>query len=192
MTIKKKTGLYGVIGYPITHTLSPAMHNAAFRKLGINAVYMPLEVRPENLKEAMDGIKGLGFGGVNVTIPHKEAVIKYLDRLSKEAALIGAVNTIVNKNGTLTGYNTDAYGFTAALKEDLGFTPTEKTVFVVGAGGAAKAVVFALILGGASRVIITDKADEKALELACEAELKTGCECIALKMGSPGMKEMIL
>lgn len=192
MNIDAKTQVFGIIGYPVRHSLSPVMHNAAFEYLRINAIYLAFEASPKNLKVALEGIKVLGVLGVNVTIPHKEAVIKYLNWVSREAKLINAVNTIVNKGGRLLGYNTDAYGFIKSLKEDLKFLPKGKSIFVVGAGGAARAVVFSLAMAGAKRIILTDKADEKALELACEAELTTGCDCIALKIDSRGIKEMVL
>jgi shikimate dehydrogenase len=168
------------------------MHNAAFKYLGMNAVYLPFEVNPKDLKNAVLGISALGIGGVNVTIPHKEAVINYLDSLTYEAKTTGAVNTIVNKNNRLIGHNTDVFGFARSLKEDLKFNPRGRAAFIIGAGGAAKAVVFALAMGGARRIILTDKIDERALTLACEVELKTGCECIALRMNSRGIPDMIL
>lgn len=192
MKVKTKPRVFGVIGYPIKHTLSPAMQNAAFKKLGIDASYLPFEVSPKDLGKAVRGIRELGFSGVNVTIPHKEAVIKYIDRLSVEAKLIGAVNTIVNKGGKLAGYNTDYFGFLKAVREDLKFNPSNKTACIIGAGGAAKAVAFGIAQSGAKRIIITDTVDEKSLELACEVELKTGCQCIAINPKSPGLKELIL
>lgn len=192
MTINGETKIFGIIGYPVRHTMSPAMHNAAFKKLGINAVYLPFEVNPKDLKNAVEGLKALGIAGVNITIPHKESVIRYLDSLTYEAKTIGAVNTVVNKNNKLSGYNTDAYGFMKSLKEDLGFNPKKKGIFITGAGGAAKAAVFALAMGGARRIILTDKIDDKALTLACEVELKTSCECIALRINSRGIQDMLL
>lgn len=190
--INAETRIFGIIGYPVRHSLSPAMHNAAFNCLGINAAYLPFEIERKYLKNAINGIRALGIGGVNVTIPHKEAVIKYLDYVSHEARTIGAVNTIVNKNNKLAGHNTDAYGFTRSLSEDLKFDPERKNIFVIGAGGAAKAAVFALAMGGARRIVLTDKFDTKALDLACEVELKTGCECICLKTDSNGLRDMVL
>lgn len=192
MTINGKTKIFGIIGCPVTHSLSPAIHNAAFKKLGLNGAYAAFDVEPKCLGSAIEGVKALGIGGVNVTIPHKEAVIKYLDNLSYEAGLIGAVNTIVNKKGRLAGHNTDIFGFLKSLREDLGFYPKGRAAFIIGAGGAAKAAAFGLAMAGAGRVVLTDKADEKALELACDVELKTKCECIALKTNSRGIADMIL
>lgn len=190
--INGETKIFGIIGHPVRHTASPAMQNAALRHLGLNGIYVPFDVEPGSLGVAIEGVRGLGICGLNVTIPHKETVIKYLDHLSHEAELIGAVNTIVNKNGNLIGYNTDASGFIRTVKEDLKFNPKHKTVFILGAGGAAKAVGFAMAMAGAKRIILADAVDDKALELACEIELKTECECIALKINSPGLSEMIL
>ena len=190
--INGETKIFGIIGHPVRHTSSPAMQNAALRHSGLNGIYVPFDVEPKSLGAAIEGIKSLGICGVNVTIPHKETVIKYLDHLSHEARLIGAVNTIVNKRGNLIGYNTDVSGFIKAIKEDLKFNPRRRTVFVLGAGGVAKAVGFGLAMAGAKRIIFTDVVDDKALTLACEIELKTKCECIALKMNSPGIREMIL
>ncbi|MBI4335132.1 MAG: shikimate dehydrogenase [Candidatus Omnitrophica bacterium] len=192
MSINGKTKIFGIIGWPVAHSRSPAMHNAAFERLGINAAYVPFEVNAKNLKNALSGIKALGICGVNVTIPHKEAVIKYLNGLTREAKAVGAVNTIVNKNGGLIGHNTDVFGFLKSLREDLGFHPGGKTAFVLGAGGAAKAVGYGLASMGAVRIVFSDAVEEKAIELACEIELKTKCECIALRPNSPGFKEMIL
>jgi len=190
--INGHTRIFGIIGYPVAHSLSCGMHNAAFKKLGINAAYVPFEVKPKELKNAVEGIRALGICGVNVTIPHKTAVIDYLDNVDQEAQLIGAVNTIVNKNGKLMGYNTDVYGFIKSVREDLRFNARGKNIFIKGAGGVGRAVAFSLAMAGARRIVLTDKIDEKSLELACEIELKTRCECIALKTNSPGIPEMIL
>ena len=111
--------LLGVIGDPIAHSKSPAMHNAALQATGVHGMYMPLHVQPEQLEAAIRGIVALGYRGINVTIPHKEQVMQYLDVIDDSARLIGAVNTIVNDNGKLTGYNTDGIGYVRSLKEEL-------------------------------------------------------------------------
>lgn len=141
--ITGETRLIGIIGWPVEHSLSPAMHNAAFATLGLDYCYVPLSVAPSRLKEAVEGLRALGFIGANVTVPHKEAVMAYLDEVSPEAKAIGAVNTMVVQNERLTGYNTDWRGFLAALR-DGGFAPEGKRAVVLGAGGAARAVVYAL------------------------------------------------
>ncbi|MBC7327104.1 shikimate dehydrogenase [bacterium] len=161
MPIDATTKVVGVIGYPISHSLSPQMHNSAFLHLGLNYVYLAWEVEPSNLKLAIDGVRGLGIVGLNVTIPHKEKVGEYLDELSEEARMVGAVNTILNKNGKLVGFNTDVEGFRRAL----GCSVKDKKVVVLGAGGAGRAVVFALIKDGASCIIL-NRTEEKARDLA--------------------------
>ncbi len=148
--------LFGVIGCPVGHTLSPYMHNAAFSKIGINAIYLPFDVKPEDLKDFLKNLRSCRIEGLNVTIPLKEVVLKFLDYLSKEAKLIGAVNTIVVEGKSLKGYNTDAQGFLQALKKDLGFRPEGRRACIVGAGGAARAVCFALADAKINELWITD------------------------------------
>jgi len=192
MRIDARTQIYGIIGHPVLHSLSPAMQNAAFSALGMNAVYCAFDVRPGQLRGALEGIRALGIAGANVTIPHKEAVIQYLDGIRHGAKVIGAVNTVVNKNGKLIGYNTDSFGFLRSLGEDLGFEPRGKAAFIIGAGGAARSVAISLALKGAKRLFVTDVIDEKAMELACDVELKTGCDCIGVEKRSFGAHEMLL
>lgn len=143
MEIDGKTRVTGLFGCPVEHTLSPAMHNAAFAHLGMNYRYLPFLVMPEELPGAVQAVRSLRLAGVNVTIPHKEAVIPLLDTVHEEAAFIGAVNTIVNSKGILTGYNTDGRGFMKSLKE-RGIVMKDKAVFVAGAGGAARAISYYL------------------------------------------------
>ncbi len=168
-SIKEITGLFG---YPVEHSLSPEMHNAAFNKLGLDYTYLPFEVKPERLKEAVMGIKGLNLRGVNLTIPHKEEVIPYLDQVSKEARLIGAVNTIKNKDGKLIGYNTDGQGFITSLKEEANFIARDKNILIIGAGGAAKAIAFQLALEGANSLYISNRTISRAEELVLTIESK--------------------
>jgi shikimate dehydrogenase len=134
------TSVYGIIGNPVRHSFSPVMHNSAFAKVGINAVYVAFEVN--NLHQAIDGIRGLEICGVSVTIPHKISVIPLLDEVEEIADMIGSVNTIINRNGNLIGTNTDAYGFYRALSEKISIDG--KTVAVLGSGGASRAICFAL------------------------------------------------
>ncbi len=192
MNINGKTEIYGVIGYPVRHTFSPIMHNAAFKNLGMNAVYLPLEVKPEDLKSVVSSMRSLGVRGFNVTIPHKEDIVKYLDYIDKEASLIKAVNTIVNEKGKLKGFNTDGKGFVKSLKEEFGMSPRGKRFFIMGAGGAARAISFSIALQGAGRVILVDAVAEKAVKLANALTRNTSCEAIALKNERRGMKELIL
>lgn len=143
----------GVIGDPIGHTLSPLMHNAAFEELGLDYLYVPFRVKPEELQAAINGMRALNIRGLNVTIPHKVAVIPFLDEIDPLAEKIGAVNTITNDNGILKGDNTDATGFIQALLES-GVEPEGKNIVVLGAGGAARAITLSLSERGANLVIM--------------------------------------
>ena len=164
MKITGKTSVYGIFGYPVKHSLSPLMQNTAFKELGIDAVYVPFEVRPENLKEAVDGVRALDIKGLNVTVPHKERVIEHLDYLSDDAELLGAVNTVKNENGELTGYNTDAEGFLRSLIEE-GVELEGKRALMFGAGGAARAVGYALLKGGVKFLNIVNRNFSRAKEV---------------------------
>lgn len=165
MTISGKTRLCGLIGDPVEHTMSPVMHNAAFRETGMDYRYLPFMVKKEELGKAIDGMRALNIRGLNVTIPHKVAVIPFLDELDPLAEKIGAVNTIVNNDGLLTGYNTDATGFLQPLLEK-GIEPKGKKVVILGAGGASRAVSFILADRGARLVILN-----RLLELDWAKEL---------------------
>jgi shikimate dehydrogenase len=177
MAINGKTELYGIIGNPVRHSLSPVMHNAGFAELGMNRAYVPLEVK--EVQEGLAGLRALGFRGVSVTVPHKEAVIPFLDEIDPVAEKIGAVNTLVFQTGqdgqiSLRGLNTDWLGANAALAEKVNLQ--ESRVLLIGAGGSAKAVGFGLIEAGAE-VIIANRtaASGKAL-----ADL-LGCSFVALE-----------
>lgn len=165
MNINSKTSIYGIIGYPIGHSLSPLIHNYAFENLDFNSVYVSFDVNEEDLKDAIMGIKALGIKGLNVTVPHKESVIKYLDRISDEAKLIGAVNTIKNNSGSLEGYNTDVTGFMESLKEH-NVDVVGKNAVILGAGGAAKAVAVGLALLGVKSIYVCNRSIDKAKELS--------------------------
>lgn len=163
--ITGETKLCGVIGDPIEHTMSPVMHNAAFKKLGVDYAYVPFRVKKGELKGAIEGVRALNIRGLNVTIPHKVAVIPLLDELDPLAEKIGAVNTIVNNDGVLRGYNTDATGFLQTLLE-RGVEPRDKIIVILGAGGAARAISFILAERGSHLVILN-----RALELVWAEEL---------------------
>lgn len=192
MKINGKTEIYGVIGYPVRHTFSPLMHNAAFESLKINAVYLPFEVKPEDLKSTLSCMKSLGVRGLNVTIPHKEKVLEYLDEIDKEASLIKAVNTIVNENSKFKGFNTDAEAFVMSLKEEFGISPRGKRFFIMGAGGASRAISFSLALNGATRIVLVDRIGKKAIRLANSLSKNTTCEVTALKKDKRAIKEIVL
>jgi len=157
------TKVYGIIGDPIEHTLSPVMHNTAFKKLDMNNIYVPFNVKAEELEDAISGAYALGIRGLNITIPHKTEVIKYLDYLDIAAGLIGAVNTIeFGKNGVV-GHNTDGIGAVKAINEIS--SVKNKSVMILGAGGAARAIAFQILLSGAKNLIIANRTIEKASEL---------------------------
>lgn len=157
--ISGKTRLCGVIGDPIEHTVSPIMYNAAFKKLGLDYMYVPFRVMKEDLGKAIEGMRALNLKGLNVTIPHKVTVIQFLDELDPLAEKISAVNTIVNNGGTLIGYNSDATGFLQALLE-RGIESKGKNVVILGAGGASRAISFVLAERGANLVILNRTLDK--------------------------------
>ncbi|UCG55205.1 MAG: shikimate dehydrogenase, partial [Dehalococcoidia bacterium] len=164
--ISSKTKICGLIGDPVAHSVSSVMHNAAFKELGLDYLYLPFRVEKDNLPGAIGGLKALGIRGLNVTIPHKVAVIPLLDELEPLAVKTGAVNTIVNDGGHLKGYNTDVDGFLRALFE-RGIEPEGKKVVVLGAGGASRAISFALAEKGAEIVILNRKLEmDWAVKLA--------------------------
>jgi len=167
-----EVNLTGLFGYPVEHSFSPAMHNSAFKEVNLNYLYLPFAIKPENVEEAVKGIKAFNLRGVNVTIPHKQAVIPYLDELSEEAELIGAVNTIENKDGKLIGYNTDGRGFIRSLKEEGDFEAKGKKALIIGAGGASRAVAFQLALEGIDKIYISDLSQGLAKVLADDVNSK--------------------
>ena len=156
------TRLAAVIGSPVRHSLSPVLHNAAFAAAGLDWVYVALEVTEGRVPEALAGMRALGIGGLSVTMPHKEAVAAACDRLSDDAAALGAVNCVVNADGELVGHNTDGAGFVAALAADPGFDPVGQRCVVLGAGGAARAVAVALARAGAAEVAVVNRTAERA------------------------------
>lgn len=172
--ISGKTKIFGIFGYPVEHTFSPGMHNAAFKKLGMDACYVPFAVHPDRLGDAVRAVRSLNLQGMNVTVPHKEKIIPYLDELSEEARLIGAVNTIEVQADRLIGHNTDGRGFLRSLKLDARFNPTGKTFLIIGSGGAGRAVGFSLGLAKAARIFIRDSDGPKADALAEDIRQKTG------------------
>ena len=155
-----------LIGYPLGHSVSPAMHNAAFAALGFDYKYELLPVKPENLTVAVKKLRQPEIVGFNVTIPHKETIIPLLDELTDSAKLIGAVNTVVNKGGKLTGHNTDGEGFIASLKQEAKFDPKGKKAVVLGAGGASRAVCIMLAANGIRSLGLFDLEKSKAVNLA--------------------------
>jgi shikimate dehydrogenase len=189
--ISGQTVICGIIGDPIGHTMSPAMHNAAFKSLGLNYVYVPFKVKSMELRKAIEGIRGLNLRGVNVTIPHKVAVIQLLDKLDPLAERIGAVNTIVNDEGILTGYNTDATGFLQTLR-DLNVEPAEKKVLLLGAGGAARAIGHILTREKARVTILNRKQELSwAEDLAARLSRNYKTEVKALELTAENLKKAV-
>ena len=166
MMITGKTKVCMLLGYPVAHSASPAMHNAAFRALGLDYVYIPWAVRPEDFPRSLEVLRWMeNFAGASVTIPHKEAALHAVGRLSPEASSIGAVNTIVPQAGILMGHNTDAWGFLASLKEEAQVDPKGKKVALVGAGGGAKAVAYCLAEAGSAEIRLFNRDRERAQSL---------------------------
>ena len=189
--ISGKTRVCGVIGDPIEHTMSPVMHNAAFKELGLDYLYVPLRVKREELGKAVESMRTLNIRGLNVTLPHKVAIIPFLDELDPLAGKIGAVNTIVNDDGVLTGYNTDATGFLQALLE-RGGEPKEKKVVILGAGGASRAISFILAERDAHLVILNRLLElDWAEELAQRISQVFAKEVKALELNEKNL-EMVL
>jgi len=182
--ISGKTKLYGIFGYPVEHTFSPGMHNAAFAKMRIDACYVPFAVSPDHLGDAVNAVAALGLRGLNITVPHKEKIIALLDELSEEARLIGAVNTVQILDGKLIGHNTDGRGFIRSLRENAGFNPKRRTVLLIGSGGAARAVGFSLALAGVRKVFLSDVDAAKADTLARDIRKKTGIDAVAVAVDS--------
>lgn len=174
MEITGRTRLVAIFGDPVEHTMSPAMHNTAFTELGMDCAYVPFHITPGRLGEAVRALKVLGIVGANITVPHKERVMEFLDDVDDEAAKIGAVNTIVNDDGRLVGYNTDGRGFVMSLKEDAGFDPKSKRVFMCGAGGAARGICFALAAAGTRRIYLYDVDEQRADRLVMELNSALG------------------
>jgi shikimate dehydrogenase len=156
------------------------MMNRAFQVMGINAAYAAFHVKPDGLGNAIAGIRPLGFRGVNVTIPHKVEVMQHLDAIDEGARIIGAVNTIVNENGKLTGYNTDGIGYVRSLREETGIELEGMRVLLLGAGGAARGVAYALAKAGVKRIEIANRTIDRAIELASAIGEFTDTEGIGL------------
>jgi shikimate dehydrogenase len=164
MVVSGKTNVYAVIGDPIEHSLSPAMQNAAFEACKLDCVFLAFKVKSAQVGNAISGMRALGIQGLNVTMPHKNAVLSFLDEVDKTAKLLNTVNTVKNENGKLCGFNTDGVGALAALKAN-GVEPKGKKVLLVGAGGAARAIAFALAKE-ADELSILNRTLKSAAELA--------------------------
>ncbi|MDD5432343.1 MAG: shikimate dehydrogenase [Candidatus Omnitrophica bacterium] len=183
--------IYGLIGNPVKHSLSPAMHNAAFKALKINAEYQLFELKPEEIKKFISELNKINISGLNITVPYKEQIIPFLSLLSDEAKLIGAVNTIKVSGNKLAGFNTDAPGFIMHLTKDLKFSPQGKSVCIIGAGGAAKAVTVSLANAKVKSISIFD-IDSKKMD-ALVSQLRNNFKAIKINSASSidslGIKE---
>lgn len=165
MKISGNTKIVGILGHPIGHTLSPVMQNAAFAALDLDYCYLPFDVPPEQLADAIRGLRALGTHGVNITIPHKETVFPLLDQLTEAAQKIGAVNTVEFTDNALIGHNTDGQGFLRALQEETEMNPKGTRVLILGGGGAARAVAVQLALAGAKEIQIMNRTLERGRAL---------------------------
>jgi shikimate dehydrogenase len=159
------TYVVGIIGWPVSQSLSPVIHNAAFAAAGLDWTYIPLAVPPEGLRPALIGFASLGFTGANVTMPHKTEAAELIPRCSEDATLLRAVNTIVVRGGELEGHNTDVAGFDRFLRRDAGFDPAGRSALVYGAGGAARACALALARGGLSGLTVAARDEARAAPL---------------------------
>lgn len=188
--ISGKTRVCGVIGDPIEHTMSPVMHNAAFKELGLDYLYVSFRVRKEELGEVMESVRALNMRGLNVTLPHKVAIIPFLDKLDPLAKKIGAVNTIVNDDGVLTGYNTDATGFLQALL-DNGVKPEGKRVVILGAGGASRAISYILAERVTHLVILNRRLELDWAKALAQRISRVSKEVKALELNEKNLKTVL-
>ena len=171
----------GIIGYPIGHSISPIFQQAGLDHLGIDTTYEKWEVTPEGVGDFVAGLRAPGTLGINITVPHKQAVIPFLDEVDEWATAAGAVNTIVNRDGHLTGHNTDGPGFLRALLVETGYDPSRTRALILGAGGAARGILLALIRGGVDSLVIANRTLERAETLAqLSSDNGVGSEAISL------------
>lgn len=164
--VNGKTQLYGVLGNPIEHTKSPFIHNTLFKKFGVNGVYLPVLVETGKLEQVMNGLKGINFLGFNVTVPYKKDVINYLDEVSAEGMLMGAINTVKKQNGRFIGSNTDAEGFVRDFCDGFGTTFKGKRVMLLGAGGTSRAIAVRLAMEGIEHLTIVNRTEANAKSIS--------------------------
>ena len=170
VAISGRTRIHALFGSPIQHSLSPVMFNEAFAKLSINRVYLPFEVRPDGLSDAVEAARALEFEGFNVTIPHKSKIIEFLDRVDEGAKEKGSVNTVAKVDGTLVGFDTDGEGALRALKS-YGFNPSQKQILLIGAGGSARALIQSIRVSNTVKIL--NRTPEKAREIVEAAKGST-------------------
>lgn len=179
----KKT--YAVIGYPIGHSISPTIQQVCFDALAIEAAYVPFEIAAEKQADAFNGLKALGVAGFNVTAPYKEAIMPYLDGIDESARLAQAVNSVKQTDAGYIGYNTDGAGFIHSLKADFKQLTTASTILIIGAGGAAKGILVALLAAGYRRITITNRTVSKAEQLA----IATGVKALSLTAAAAQLEQ---
>ncbi|HZG72551.1 MAG TPA: shikimate dehydrogenase [Chondromyces sp.] len=180
--------LYGVIGDPIGHSMSPLMHNDAFHVLGLEAYYHPFHVKPQELEAAVKGMKAIGVQGFNITIPHKSTIIPFLDEIDPLAKAIGAVNTVVLEEGKWVGYNTDGEGYVRALREEYKGNIKDKEILIIGAGGAARAIYFTLASQGIKSIHLCNRTVERAKELADNCPYNATTSSLSLKEAEENLR----
>lgn len=187
MHIDGNTALLGLVGNPVAHSYSPYLHNSVLKKLGINAVYVPLLSEPQRLLQAVEAIRALNFRGVNVTIPFKERVIPFLDATEGDAAHCGAVNVIENRSGRLVGHNTDGQGFLSALRDNR--LPFDGKAVLIGAGGAARSVAYALARSGFDEIVLLDTDINRASGLADFLNRQASCSSYGALMNHENFQQ---
>jgi len=188
-SITAHTEILCVIGHPIEHSMSPTMHNAAIQELGIDFVYVAYDIHPDNLEKAVQGFRALDIKGINVTLPHKETIMKYLDEIDPIAEKMGAINTIKNEDGYLKGRNTDADGAKKSLL-DAGCKISGKKILMLGSGGVARALCY-ILSEEAEKIVLTDIIEERAINLAKEVKDKMNAEVIGKLSSETNVKEEI-
>ena len=190
--ISGRTGILGVIGHPVAHSASPTMHNAALEAAGLDFVYVAFAVPPEGASAVGTAMRALNIRGLNVTVPYKQAVMTFLDEVSPEAQAIGAVNTIDHRDGRLLGHNTDAHGILASLREDGGLQHLPPKVVLLGAGGAARAILYALLAAAEVEQIAllnrtTSRAEALAADLGADSRVTVGSIVEAQALAEAGL-----
>ncbi len=185
------TKLVGLLGNPLGHSFSPAMHNRAFDRLGLNFFYLPIEVKPENLKDVARGISRMNFAGYNVTIPHKVGIMEHLDNIDELAQGIGAVNTVTIENGVSTGHNTDGLGYVLSLESEADISVEGKTCFIAGCGGAARAVAMTLAFRNVGKIFLCNRTEQKAHDLSAEINENVRPCCEVVSMTTAAIKPVL-
>ncbi|WP_339063808.1 shikimate dehydrogenase [Tepidibacillus marianensis] len=189
MITDSQTKLIGLIGHPVSHSRSPQMHNAMFKLMGLNYSYLAFDVVSEQVQQAIEAMRALKIRGLNVTIPHKVEVMKYLDQISEEAEQIGAVNTIVNQDGKLIGYNTDGEGYLRSLIEETGINLSGKRILLLGAGGAARAIGYTLSNQRIGQLHLVNRNENKAHTLKQDLEHYAEVKVFSIEQLEQAVKE---